>query len=69
MSNPSGNSNRIQFFIIRKLNKVGAISKESSVFAEEAGLTVHEVSWLPYFTSGWYSRIGKTKNSKFYVKT
>jgi hypothetical protein len=65
---PGGNSRRILFFIKRKLSKADAISEESAVSAVNAGFTVREVTWLPYFTTGWFSKIGKTKSSKYYVK-
>jgi hypothetical protein len=68
MSGQTYNSTRVQHFIIRKLTRAEATSQENAVSVEEAGLTVQEESWLSYFTSGWYSKIGKTKNSKYYVK-
>ena len=68
MTVTGGNSIRILFFIKRKLSKADAISEKSAVTIDEAGFTLREVTWLSYFTSGWYSKIRKTNGNKYYVR-
>ena len=69
MSFSGGNSIRTLFFIKRKLSKADATSEKSAVTIDEAGFTVREVTWLTYFASGLYSKIGKTNSNKYYLRT
>ena len=57
----------MRYMIVSKLEKAGAVSSESAVSPEEAGLTPQEISWLPYLAGGLSSPIKKTEDGRYYV--
>ena len=52
--------------IIRKFEKVGAISRKTAVPFIVANLDVHEQFWLPYFGGSFIASIKKTKDNRYY---
>ena len=58
----------MRHMILSKLEKAGAVSPESAVTPEEAGLNPQEISWLPYLAGGLSSPIKKTENGRYYVR-
>ena len=57
----------MRYMIVSKLEKAGAVSPESAVTPEEAGLNPQETSWLPYLAGGLSSPIKKTGDGRYYV--
>ena len=53
--------------IIRKFEKVGAISEETAVTLEEAKLDFQEQCWLDYFAGSFLGSIKKTKDHRYYL--
>ena len=68
MPDSAGKSEKILHVLIRKLKRAGVMSYLNAVSAEEVGLSDNEVGWLDIFSQSWNSKIGKTKNNKYYVK-
>ncbi len=54
--------------IIRKFEKVGAISKKTAVQFIAANLDVHEKFWLPYFGGSFIASIKKPAGQLYYIK-
>ena len=59
---------RIKFSIMKKLTQASAISQETAVTPEEAGLTLSERGWLLYFTGERVSKIRKTTDARYYLR-
>lgn len=57
----------MRYRIVSKIEKAGATSKEKAVTAEEAGLDVQELGWLPYFAGVFLGRIKKTEDNRYYI--
>jgi hypothetical protein len=57
----------IEHRIIRKFEKVGAISKEKAVTCSEAKLDLEEQDWLDYFAGVFLGKIKKTENHLYYI--
>jgi len=53
--------------IIRKFEKVGAISEETAVTFSEAELDFQEQCWLDYFAGSFLGSIKKTKDHRYYL--
>ena len=58
---------KMQYRLVYKLEKAGAISKETAVTFQEADLDVQEQYWLNYFAGAFLGKIKKTKNNRYYV--
>ena len=54
--------------IIRRFEKVGAISKKTAVPFIEANLDLQEQYWLPYFGGSFLGSIKKTSDHLYYIK-
>jgi len=63
----SGIQFKIHQQIIRKLEKVGAISEETAVTIEDAKLDLQEQYWLPYFAGSFLGSIKKTGDHRYYL--
>ena len=57
----------IRYMIVSKLEKAGAVSRESAVTPEEAGLNLQEIGWLAYLAGGVFSTIKKTEDGRYYI--
>ncbi len=57
----------INYKIIEKLKKAGAISERKAVTADEAKLSLQECGWLQYLAGGLTSIIKKTADGRYYV--
>ena len=57
---------KIRYMIVSKLEKAGAVSPESAVTPEEAGLNLQEIGWLRYLAGGLLT-IRKTGDGRYYV--
>ena len=55
--------------IIRRFEKVGAISRKTAVPFNEANLDLQERFWLPYFGESFISTIQKTVDNHLYYIT
>ena len=53
--------------LIRRFEKVGAISEETAVTIEDANLDLKEYCWLPYFAGTFLGKIKKTKDNRYYI--
>jgi len=62
----SGIQFKIHQQIIRKLEKVGAISEETAVTIADAKLDLQEQGWLDYFAGSYLGNIQKTKDHRYY---
>ena len=62
----SGIQFRIHGRLIRKFEKVGAISEETAVTIEDANLDMQEQGWLDYFAGSFLGSIKKTKDHRYY---
>jgi len=62
----SGIQFKIHQRIIRKFEKVGAISEETAVTIEDAKLDLQEQGWLDYFAGSFLGSIKKTKDHRYY---
>ena len=65
----SGTVHKMRYLIVEKLKKAGACSAKTAVTPEEADLTFSESRWLRYLTGGISSKIRKTKNGRYYVRS
>jgi len=54
--------------IIRKFEKVGAISKNTAVKFNATNLDLQEQYWLPYFGGSFIASIKKTDGQLYYFK-
>ena len=54
--------------IIRKFEKVGAISRKTAVPFNKANLDLQEKYWLPYFGGSFIASIKKTEGMLYYIK-
>jgi len=54
--------------IIKKFEKVGAISKKTAVQFITANLDVQEQFWLPYFGGSFIASIQKPAGQLYYIK-
>ena len=54
--------------IIRRFEKVGAISKKTAVTFLAANLDLQEQYWLPYFGGSFLSSIKKAEDQRYYLK-
>ena len=52
--------------LIKKFEKVGAISEETAVTIEDANLDMQEQGWLDYFAGSFLGSIKKTKDHRYY---
>ena len=55
--------------IIRKFEKVGAISKKTAVTVMDANLDLQEQYWLPYLIGSVLSNVKKTSDNRYYLHT
>ena len=62
----SGIQFKIHQQLIRKFEKVGAISEETAVTIEDAKLDLQEQGWLNYFAGSFLGSIKKTKGNRYY---
>jgi len=53
--------------LVRKFEKVGAISEETAVTFIEANLDLQEQYWLPYFAGSFLGSIKKTMDHRYYL--
>jgi len=63
----SGIQFKIHQRIIRKFEKVGAISEETAVTIVDAKLDLQEQGWLGYFVGSFLGSIKKTKHNRYYL--
>jgi hypothetical protein len=53
--------------IMNKLEKAGATTEYKAVTIEEAELDSQEQNWLNYFAGGFFSKIKKTEDKRYYL--
>ena len=58
---------KMQHKLVRKFEKVGAISEETAVTFIEADLDLQEQYWLGYFAGTFLGKIKKTRDHRYYV--
>jgi len=63
----SGIQFKMQNRLVRKFEKVGAISEETAVTFIEANLDLQEQYWLPYFAGSFLGSIKKTMDHRYYL--
>jgi len=63
----SGIQFKMRHRLIRRFEKVGAISEETAVTFLEANLDLEEQYWLPYFAGSFLGSIKKTKDHRYYL--
>ena len=59
---------KMRWSIEEKLSRVNALTVETAVTADEAGLSFSEVNWLLYLTGGMASKIRKTASGRYYLR-
>ena len=64
----SGFQFKMQYKILNKLRKAGAVSKDSAVTIREADLDYQEQMWLDYFAGVFLGKIKKTDNRRYYIQ-
>ena len=57
----------MQYKIVSKLEIAGATSEERAVTIEKADFTPEEQQWLTYVTGGFFSRVRKTRDRRYYI--
>ena len=57
----------MEYRIIFKLEIAGATSEERAVTIEKADFTPEEQQWLTYVTGGFFSRVRKTRDRRYYI--
>ena len=65
----SGIEFKIRQRIIRRFEKVGAISRKTAVPFNEANLDLQEQFWLPYFGGSFITTLKKTVDNHLYYIT
>jgi len=63
----SGFQFKMQYKILNKLRKAGAVSKDSAVTIREADLDCQEQIWLDYFAGVFLGKIKKTDDHRYYI--
>jgi hypothetical protein len=58
----------MQYKILNKLRKAGAVSKACAVTIGEAHLDYQEQMWLDYFAGAFLGRIKKTDDRRYYIQ-
>ena len=58
----------MQYKILNKLRKAGALSKDSAVTIGEAELDMQEQMWLDYFAGAFLGKIKKTEDQRYYIQ-
>jgi hypothetical protein len=58
----------MQYKILHKLKKAGAVSKSCAVTIGEAELDYQEQMWLDYFAGAFLGRIKKTDDRRYYIQ-
>ena len=53
--------------LVRKFEKVGAISEEKAVTRDDANLDLQEQYWLDYFAGTFLGKIKKTRDQRYYI--
>ena len=64
----SGFQFKMQYKILNKLRKAGALSKDSAVTIGEAELDMQEQMWLDYFAGAFLGKIKKTEDQRYYIQ-
>ena len=64
----SGFQFKMQYKILNKLRKAGALSKDSAVTIGEADLNYQEQMWLDYFAGAFLGKIKKTEDQRYYIQ-
>ena len=64
----SGFQFKMQYKILSKLRKAGALSKDSAVTIGEAELDYQEQMWLDYFAGVFLGKIKKTEDQRYYIQ-
>ena len=59
---------KMRWLIEGKLSEVNALTIETAVTTDEAGLNFSEVNWLLYLTGGMSSKIRKTESGRYYLR-
>ena len=62
----SGIQFRMHGRLIRKFEKIGAISEETAVTIEDAKLDLQEQGWLDYFAGSFLGSIKKIIDQRYY---
>ena len=63
----SGIQFKMQNRLVRKFEKVGALSEETAVTFTEAKLDLQEQYWLHYFAGSFLGSIKKTRDHRYYL--
>jgi hypothetical protein len=58
----------MRWSIEEKLTKVNALTFETAVTTDEAGLSFSECNWLLYLSGGMASKIRKTVGGRYYLR-
>jgi hypothetical protein len=58
----------MQYKILNKLRKAGALSKDNAVTIREAELDLQEQMWLDYFAGAFLGKIKKTQDQRYYIQ-
>lgn len=58
----------MKWLIEEKLSRVNALTVETAVTADEAGLSFSECNWLLYLTGGMNSKIRKTEGGRYFLR-
>jgi hypothetical protein len=64
----SGFQFKMQYKILNKLRKAGALSKDNAVTIREAELDLQEQMWLDYFAGAFLGKIKKTQDQRYYIQ-
>ena len=59
---------KMRWLIEGKLSEVNALTIDTAVTADEAGLSFSEVNWLLYLTGGMASKIRKTPGGLYFLR-
>ena len=59
---------KMRWSIEEKLSSANALTAETAVTADEAGLSFSECNWLLYLTGGMTSKIRKTAGGRYYLR-
>ena len=58
---------KMEYSIRNKLRSVGATSIDKAVIIEEANLDTKELNWLNCIAGGFFARVKKTRDNRYYV--